>query len=382
MKILVRGVNWLGDAVMTIPALMRLREAQPAAQITLLSPDKLADLWRHHPAINHVLTFPPSDSLRQVARRLRDGKFDCALVLPNSPRSALEPWWAGIPQRIGYARPWRNWFLTQRLRPEAPGVSTAKRPLSEIHRLIQNSQQVPKQVPTTAHHIYHYLPLAALLGAKPEPLAPVINVLPEEVTIAIRKFGLARYRDAGVPLLGLNPGAEYGPAKRWPLERYAQAAIEVQRRTPCVWVILGGLRDADQAGSLAAQISQASPMTAGAKSDGPSRAVSVAGRTSLRELCAILRACRLLLTNDTGPMHVGAAVGTFVVAIFGSTSPALTGPGLPGSSSHCVLQAQVPCAPCFRRTCPIDFRCMNSLRVEQVVEAVSAFLTYPIADEK
>src|SRR5262245_16381056 len=111
-RILVRGVNWLGDAVMTTPALLRLRERFPAAVITLLAQEKLKDLWLRHPAVNETITFAPGEGVFSVGRKLRSGRFDLALVLPNSPRSALEVWLARIPRRVGLARPWRNWFLT------------------------------------------------------------------------------------------------------------------------------------------------------------------------------------------------------------------------------------------------------------------------------
>src|SRR5436305_9039226 len=111
-RILVRGVNWLGDAVMTTPALQRLREKFPLAHIALLTPETLSDLWLNHPSLSGILSFGRGESPRSVARRLRKEQFDIALVFPNSPRSALEAWLAKIPQRIGYHRPWRKWFLT------------------------------------------------------------------------------------------------------------------------------------------------------------------------------------------------------------------------------------------------------------------------------
>src|SRR5881409_775454 len=116
-RILVRGVNWLGDAVMTTPALWRLREAFPEAHLALLTPAKLAELWRHHPGLDSVLTFREGESPFAVARRLRQGNFSIALVLPNSPRSALEVFLARIPQRVGHTRPWRNFLLTRLVAP-------------------------------------------------------------------------------------------------------------------------------------------------------------------------------------------------------------------------------------------------------------------------
>src|ERR1051326_5789406 len=143
-RILVRGVNWLGDAVMTTPALLRLRERFPDAHITLLTPLKLQELWQcrglketeYHSAINETIAFDPEETILSTAKKLRAGKFDLALVLPNSPRSALEVWAAGIPERVGYARPFRNSFLTKAV-PTYPGhVQMQKPSVAEIQKLI------------------------------------------------------------------------------------------------------------------------------------------------------------------------------------------------------------------------------------------------------
>src|SRR5690349_20558513 len=138
-RIIVRGVNWLGDAVMTTPALLRLREARPEAHITLLTPAKLADLWQNHPAIDAVQTFAAEEGPWSIGRRLRAENFNVGLVLPNSPRSALELWLARIPERIGYSRPWRNWFLTQTVASRANAVEMHKRSVSEINALISGA---------------------------------------------------------------------------------------------------------------------------------------------------------------------------------------------------------------------------------------------------
>lgn len=355
-RILVRGVNWLGDAVMTTPALLRLRERFPQAHITLLTPEKLRDLWQRHPAVNETLEFSQRESAFAVARRLRAGKFDLAVVLPNSPRSALEVWLAGIPRRIGYARPWRNWFLTQSVavRPEA--VRMRKRSLGEIRNLTNpalthHTSRIT--YPVSAHQLHEYLHLASALGARADLLPPQLVVGFEEIAAARIKFGL---NETTAPILGLNPGAEYGPAKRWPVERFIAAARELQQRTNCRWLVFGGKADAP----IATEIESALQLTPR----------NLAGQTSLRELMALLRLCRVLLTNDTGPMHVAAALGTPVVVPFGSTSPELTGPGLPGDPRHRLLKSDAPCSPCYLRECPIDFRCMNGISVERVTEAV------------
>jgi heptosyltransferase-2 len=371
-RLLVRGTNWLGDAVMTTPALLRLREKFPDAHITLLIPEKLKDLWAKHPAVNETVSFAPDESIFAVARKLRrvgssrcddrtaqravPTKFDLALALPNSPRSAIEPWLAGIPQRVGYARPWRNFFLTQTVAPRPGSVRMQKRSVAEIKTLISQTPDPRRPIPATAHQIHEYLHLVGTLGANPEPLAPQLFVAPDEIEAAKKKFGLEKITS---PIFGLNPGAEYGPAKRWPAERFIAAAQEIQKRTNCIWLIFGGKGDVAVASQIASQLPSAN-----------FHLLNLAGQTSLRELMSLLKLCRVLLTNDSGPMHVAAALGTPVVVPFGSTSPELTGPGLPGDPRHRLLKSDAPCSPCFLRECPIDFRCMNGITVERVVEAV------------
>ncbi len=369
-RILVRGTNWLGDAVMTTPALLRLREKFPDAQIALLAPEKLRELWSGHPALNEIIPFSPGENVFAVGRKLRAGKFDLALVLPNSPRSAIEIWLAGIPQRIGRGRPWRNFFLTQTVVPRADAVKMQRRSVSEIKKLVathncsagvspaseKKSAGGTPALLSTAHQIHEYLHLAAALGANPEPLPPQLFVTADEIEAAKKKFGLGEIMR---PILGLNPCAEYGPAKRWPIERFVAATREIQKRTNCAWLIFGSKNDAPITNQIASAIH-----------DSRFTIHDLSGKTSIRELMSLLKTCRVLLTNDSGPMHVAAALGTPVVVPFGSTSPELTGPGLPGDLRHRLLKSDALCSPCFRRECPIDFRCMNGISVERVVEAV------------
>lgn len=357
-RLLVRGVNWIGDAVMTTPALLRLREALPDTHIVLLTHDKLAGLWAGHPAVNEVILFAPKEGVFSIARRLREGGFDTALVLPNSIRTGLEVRLAGIPRLIGYAGSWRNWLLSEAVLWRTDVVKMRKRTVEEVRRLVADSGHAGSKTgapSATSHHIFHYLHLAAALGAKPEPLAPFIAVTDAEVAAVKAKFNLPD----GL-LIGLNAGAEYGPAKRWPADRFITAAKELRDRLHCGFVIFGGPADNALATEIAAALATAPAVSV----------TNLAGRTTLRELCAALRACRVVLTNDTGPMHLAAAVGARLVGLFGSTSIELTGPGLPGDARHILLRGEAPCAPCFLRECPIDFRCMKSLTVERVVQAV------------
>jgi heptosyltransferase-2 len=360
-RILVRGVNWLGDAVMTTPALRRLREKFPGLQITLLHHEKLADLWRNHPSIDATISFAAGENPWSVARRLRPNGFDIAVLLPNSPRSALEAWLARIPQRIGYARAWRNLLLTQQVATRTGYVPMRKLSVRAVNQQIRKSGLAtlpPRAASFAAHHVHQYLHLVATLGANPDPVQPELAVQAEELETVAAKFNLANERNQGRPLLGLNPGAEYGPAKRWPVDRFVAAAREIQMRTGGLWLLFGGAADTPMAQQLAASFGNPD-----------SGLRNLTGKTSLRELMGLLKLCRVLLTNDSGPMHVAAALGIPVVVPFGSTSGALTGPGLAGDVHHQLLSSHAACAPCFRRTCPIDFRCMNGISVESVVTA-------------
>ena len=359
MKILVRGTNWLGDAVMTTPALLRLREKFPGEYISILTAEKLRELWVNHPAVNETIPFAPRKSIFSIGKKLRAEKFDLALVLPNSPRSAMEVFFAGIPQRIGYARPWRNFFLTQAVASRAEAVKMHKRSVGEIKKLIAENPESRirnPEIQKSAHQIFEYLNLAAALGANAKPLPPQLFVTPEEIEAAKIKFGLDKITQ---PIFGLNPGAEYGPAKRWPVEKFSAAAKEIQRQTNCAWILFGGKSDAAITNQIESVIGNQQPAV-----------FNLAGKTSLRELMALLKLCRVLLTNDTGPMHVAAAFGTPVIVPFGSTSPELTGPVCRATPQNQLLISDAPCSPCFLRECPIDFRCLNGISVERVVEAV------------
>ncbi len=361
---------------MATPALLRLREAEPDAVIALLTPDKLVDLWTGFPAIDDVLTFSGRDGLWTTARRVRAWSADIAVVLPNSFRSAAEVWCARVPRRIGYTGQNRRWMLTEKVPPRTGAVRMRKRSAREVRRLtnwpggheagapnLHGAERTPEAPGplVEAHHLHQYLHLVQRLGANPAPRAPSLFVTHEETLQFRKRFEIAE--PSGRPLFGLNAGAEYGPAKRWPLERFASVARAVQARTRCRWVLFGAARDMELTRRLANDIS-------GNAAECRTSIVNVAGLTSLRELCAGLKACQVLLTNDTGPMHVAAAVGTPVVALFGSTSPMLTGPGLGNDARHWILREPVACAPCFLRNCPIDFRCMRSISETQVVDAL------------
>ena len=297
-RILIRSTNWLGDAVMSAPALRAIRAGRPDARLTVLTPAKLADFWATIPEVSEVITTVPGESVFAVARKIRRG-FDVAFVFPNSIRAALEVFLAGIPRRVGYRRPWRG-------------------------RLINQVVPDPPKGKPSRHQVHHYLKMAAHAGADIEGAAQRYADRPEP---------------EGAGWLGLCPGAEYGPAKRWMTERFAAVAQQVHEQSGLKWLLFGVEKDRPVGDEIAAKL-------------GENGCRNLIGQTSLAELIAQLRQCRLLLTNDTGTMHLAAHLGVPVVAIFGSTEPALTGPR--GRRVR-VLRHHVVCSPCFQAGMPAGF---------------------------
>ena len=355
-NILIRGVNWLGDAIMTLPAITRLRAAHPHARFTLLTHDKLADLWASTQHFERILTFSRGESPFAVGNKLKRENFDTALILPNSFRTALECWQAGIRRRIGYAGNWRSGLLTDAVVPRPEAIPMQKRlPLDIEYRL--TNQLSPQTFPASAHHILHYLHLAKHLGASSEATAPRL----------LRSEGAPKFADPQKPhpYIGLIAGAEYGPAKRWPTGHFIKAAQELIGEHQAHILLFGGPSDVETAEAITESLPE-------------DHRTNLAGQTTLPELIDALATCEVVLSNDTGPMHVAAAVGTPVVVPFGSTSPDFTGPGMPDDpdSPHQLLRTGASCSPCFLRKCPIDLRCLKGIAPVDVIAAVGKILSH------
>jgi lipopolysaccharide heptosyltransferase II len=316
-RIVVRSPNWLGDAVMAIPAVRAFKLGRPDARVAVLCQKKLAGLWQRVGDVDEVIAIESGESFFATAGKLR-GQFEAAVLLPNSLRSALEVWLAGIPRRVGYAGHSRSAFLNQIITPRKK-ISTA--PL---------------------HHADRYWHIAYRCGAEAMPSA-----------VSLWK-PTAKER-----VIGICPGAEYGPAKRWPAYKFRMLVQQVNEQVDCSWVILGTAADS----TIAREISNGLP-----------NVTDLTGKTTLGELMDLLARLSGLLTNDTGTMHLADFIGTPLVAIFGSTEPILTGPRSPRSK---VIRQKVECSPCFLRECPIDFRCMEEIPMEQVVAAVLDFKKSP-----
>ncbi len=337
-RLLVRSVNWLGDAVMTVPSIRALRRTRPDLEITVACQQKLAGFWRAVPEVDRVLEIPPGAGIRQTAGLYAKGRFDAVMVYPNSLRTGLEAWLAGIPRRVGYRGSWRGKLLSQLCSP----VSRTEKD------------------PAGRHQVHHYLNLAESVGAprlEPSEWLACRSLLSQDGQVRRRKIAVC-------------PGAEFGPAKRWLPERYAEVIHQVSQGREVEWFLVGVSKDAPAGEAIEAAL-------AGLKSG--AKLSNQIGRTGLDELMILLSQCDLLLTNDTGTMHLAAMLGVPVVAVFGSTDPVLTGPLGPG---HIVLHHRVPCGPCFQRECHLDFACMLGVESLEAVAAVEELLNHGFFREK
>jgi lipopolysaccharide heptosyltransferase II len=317
-RILIRSSNWLGDAVMSVPAVRAIKNGRPDVHVTISAPNKIAPMWKLIPEVDAIIPLPEGSLLSVVRLLKQQMPFDVAILFPNSLRVALETWLSGIPRRVGYRGHCRSWLMNQTVRePRKPG---------------------PPE-----HHLLRFLRIARECGA-------------ETSNVEIPKTNQTSNIEHQM-LIGLCPGAEYGPAKRWLAERFAEAAAKITAQSSAQWILLGTKNDAAIGEQIAAAIGD--------------HCVNRIGQTTLDQLIDELRQCRLLLTNDTGTMHLAALLGVPVVAVFGSTEPRLTGPL---GNGHTILRHHVECSPCFLRECPIDFRCMKAITTDEVAGAVLSML--------
>lgn len=324
---------------MTMPAIRSLRQAYPGARIGLLAKPGVAPLFEHDPNIDEIISY--ADTYRgltgriRLARLLHHACYSRAFLLQNAFDAALIAFLAGIPERVGYARDGRGLLLTRGIPFDA-----AAREL---------------------HHIDYYQHLLKKAGLATAALVPWIYLLPEE-----RLAARAALQDLPRPVIALNPGAAYGSSKRWPPERFAGVAARFLSERNAGVIILGGQKEIGIAAEIAERIRQL--RAADGVTDTRELPVkNFAGKTTLRELAALISEADLLLTNDSGPMHIGYAVRTPLVAIFGSTSPQHTGPV---GRDAVVLKKEVDCAPCLERECRRgDLRCMDLITAAEVYEA-------------
>jgi heptosyltransferase-2 len=340
VKILVRATNWVGDAIMALPALRAVRARFPEARIAIVARPYVADIYRGQKICDELISYDPEgphaglSGRERLAQELRNQKFDVALLLQNAFDAAWLAWRASIPERVGYARDGRSLLLTKKIPVPKPG-------------------EIP------AHEQFYYLELLRRAGWIDSP--PVESFVTLDVSEGHRRQAEEMLSSAGARPDGLRvaigAGASYGSAKCWPSERFADFVNRFRLHTDTDVILFGTASEQRVAEAIAAGIT------------GPS--ISLVGKTAIAALPALLSRCHLFVGNDSGAMHVAAAVGLPVVAIFGPTDPHGTAPITPRCT---VVQEKPYCSPCFLRRCPTDHRCMTSVRPEAVEAAARAWL--------
>ena len=337
-KILVRATNWVGDAVMSLPALRALRQRFPQARISIFAKPWVADLYRREHVCDDLIPYTARTLGEKLvaARELRPRHLDTAILLQNAFEAAAISYLAGIPERIGYARDGRGFLLTKAI-------------------------PVPKPDEIPRHESFYYLELLRRAGIIAE--LPQNDAIRLEGAPAARAAGLDRFHQLGLgeTVIGVSPGAAYGTAKRWLPERFAGSAIRMANELGAVVAIFGSKDERDLCQSVATSVS--------ASIAKPVR--NFAGETTLAEFIDLAAACRIYLTNDSGAMHIASALGVPTVAIFGATDDQTTGPTGPLAR---VVREQVECSPCLKRECPIDHRCMTRVSAARVAEVALELL--------
>lgn len=313
-NILIRATNWVGDAVMSLPALRAIRERFPKARISVLAKPWVADLYGREAFLDEIILYS-GESPWRTGHELRVRRFDCAILLQNAFEAAWIAWLARIPARIGYKTDGRRLLLTR-------GVNVPK--LGEIPR----------------HERFYYLEMLRRAG--------LMDSLPACEEIRLRRDQAA---SNGKRVIGVSPGAAYGTAKRWLPERFAEAAGELAKARGASIALFGSKSERGLCEQVALQLNGC-------------QVINYAGETTLAQFIELAEGCELFLTNDSGAMHIASALGVPTVAIFGATDDTTTGPT--GSNAR-VVRHPVDCSPCLLRECPIDHPCMTGVNAERVV---------------
>jgi heptosyltransferase II len=336
MKLLIRATNWVGDAIMALPALQAVRNKFPAVQISILALPYVADIYRGQGIADELIPYDRNGEHKGIGGKekladvLRLKKFDTALLLQNAFDAAWITWRAGIPERIGYNRDARGVLLTKPIRVPTAG-------------------EIP------AHEKYYYLELlkrAGWIDALPKIPEVSLHVSEEESRHAeakLQSFG----SQARAVRIAVAAGASYGSAKCWPPERFAKAINQLLKERKAEVILFGTPTEAGVSAAIQAGLDQS--------------ALDLTGATQIAELPALLSRCTAFLGNDSGAMHVAAAVGLPVVAVFGPTDPEGTAPLTPRCT---IVQERPYCSPCFLRRCPTDHRCMTAIAPQRVSEGI------------
>ena len=338
-RVVVRGTNWVGDSVMTLPALRALRRVLPEAEITLVVRPSARGIFADGDFIDHLLIYDRRSAFSIISqvREWRKRQFDLALLFQNAFEAALIPFLAGVPLRLGYATESRQSLLTHPL--ALPDWRSSR------------------------HEVFYYLYLITALEqllfgaseiceANPDASLQISETRKSEAEDLLRTYGVRE----GQSVVALCPGSINSRAKRWPAEAYASLAdrlIDSQKQV----LLIGSADEADVTREVTGRMQQ--------------QPIVLTGKTSLDQVTAVLSLVDLVVTNDTGPAHIAAALGRPTLVIFGPTNPLTTRPFAPEAE---ILRHAPECAPCMLRDCPIDHRCMTAITVDEVFEHSQALL--------
>ncbi|MBA3602405.1 MAG: lipopolysaccharide heptosyltransferase II [Parachlamydiaceae bacterium] len=339
-NIILKMPNWLGDLVMATAAIADLKNHFPKAKITALCQSNVASLLENNPAIDEIISYKkPSGWIHRIEhydliQDIRLGDYNLGVLFTNSFSSAWWFWRGHVKYRLGYGDLTRSLLLTKAVREPTKKA--------------------------TQHLVTTYKEILTPLGIAVSNTAPQLFITEEEKRTARDFLALKGINVDKDLILGINPGAAYGSAKCWLPERFIEVTKKLLRHDRLQVIYFG-----DQAGkSLVDAICQELPKD---------QVVNLAGKTSLRELIALIDCCSLFLTNDSGPMHISAALKVPLVALFGSTNDVSTGP----YGSGTVIHKHVECSPCYKRECPIDFRCMTRISVDEVYNELETLVKDP-----
>jgi len=327
-NILIRGTNWIGDAVMTLPAVGAIRNAFPEAKISVLAKPWVAEIYRLSPAVDEIVIFQSPGAHSgilgkiRLAKQLRRMKFDMAILLQNAIEAAIITLMAGIPIRAGYNSDGRGFLLTHSVR---------------------RSKAIRK-----VHQRDYYLEMVKSLGCHPEEINIFLKSGRDYEELAVKQLDELGI-DSKEVLVGIAPGATYGPAKRWFPERFAAVSDRIIDNHFARVIIFGSSEDRETAEEV--------------QKHAKNRLINLAGKTNLKQTVALMGLCRLFISNDSGLMHVAGALNISTVALFGSTNPVTTSPA---GENSVVVYKNVSCSPCLQQRCPTDFRCMDAITVDDV----------------
>ncbi|MEM7828151.1 MAG: lipopolysaccharide heptosyltransferase II [Candidatus Aenigmatarchaeota archaeon] len=336
-KILIRVPNWIGDAVMSLPAISAIKKGFKNSEVCILGKPWVAPIYFNNPMIDRIIEYRSGDLHKgligkvRLINQIKRERFEIAILFQNAIEAAILAFLARIPIRVGYNTDLRGPLLTH----------SVKRPWKR-----------------KIHHTEYYLEMIRSSGLVKDVLNdyPNIFISSEEKRWA-REFLISNGFLMDKPIVGINPGASYGPAKRWFPERFATVGNELSKLFDASVILFGSSEDVKICREISSMLT--------------GRFLDLSGKTTLRHLISIISQCSVFITNDTGPMHIAAAIGVPVVAIFGSTDPDLTGPV---GKYVSIIRKKMDCSPCFRRTCYRNFECMDSIKVPDVINGATYFL--------